>query len=387
MMAMSSNSFIPLSIPNLSGNELKYVTEAITDAWVSSVGPHVSKFEENFAKYIGTKYAVACVNGTAAIHISLLVAGVIANDEVIAPNLTFVAPINAIRYCNAYPILMDSNWENLGIDVNKLQGFLENNTYQKDGYTWNKNSNRRISAIVPMHTLGYPVDMDPLLKLAEKYNMVVIEDATESLGSEYKGKKTGNLGSIGCFSFNGNKIMTTGGGGMIVTNNVEIAEKAKHLTTTAKTDNIEYHHDQVGYNYRMVNVLAAIGLGQLEQMDTFVEIKRKNHSIYKEAIDKIPGFSLHVEQDFVKSNYWMYSLVLDSNCKYTVRQLVDVFAKEKIQTRPIWKLMSDLPMFQDVETFTNDVSKDIYKRVLSIPCSTNIKHEEIVRVIDVIKNL
>ena len=282
---------------------------------------------------------------------------------------------------------MDSEWSTLGMDMNKLEEFLENNTVEADGARKNKRSNRTIKAIVPMHTLGYPVDIDRLQTIANKYKLPIIEDATESLGSTYKGKKTGNFGQLGCFSFNGNKIMTTGGGGMIVTNDEVLAKKAKHLTTTAKTDAIEYDHDQVGYNYRLVNVLAGIGLGQLELMDQFVDIKRKNLAYYAEAIKSIPGMDIHTEPEHVKSNYWMYSLVLEEGHKYSVRELVDIFADHKIQTRPIWKLMNSLPMFDKCEAYKIEQSNKIYQRTISIPCSTSISEEEMDRVINVLKNI
>ncbi|SHH03770.1 LegC family aminotransferase [Pedobacter caeni] len=384
---MSLNNFIPLSIPNLSGKELQYVTEALTDGWVSSVGPHVDKFEKEFAAYNGSSYAIACMNGTAAIHVSLIICGVKPNDEVLAPNLTFVAPLNAISYCGAFPVLLDSDWSTFGIDVDKLESFLKNETFEKDGFTYNKTSKRRIKAIIPMHSLGYSVEMDPLMLLCEKYNIDVIEDATESLGTEYKGKKTGNSGKLGCFSFNGNKIMTTGGGGMIVTNNSEYAKLAKHLTTTAKTDPIEYDHDSVGYNYRLVNVLAAIGLGQLEQMDDFVRIKRANLLKYKSKIDILDGLSIHTEPKNTTSNYWMYSLVLEKGYKHTVRQLVDIFSENKIQTRPIWKLMNSLPMYASCQSYHCDISLEIYNQVLSIPCSTSLTDADIDRVVNVLKSL
>ena len=384
---MSSNKFIPLSVPNISGNEIKYVNEALADGWVSSVGPHVDKFEKAFAEYNGSKYAVACMNGTAAIHISLLLCGVEPNDEVIAPNLTFVAPLNAISYCFAHPVLMDSDWKTIGIDVDKLSSFIKEETFIKDGFTYNKTSKRRIKAIIPMHALGYPVDMDSLLQICNECNIDVIEDATESLGSEYKDTKTGNFSKLGCFSFNGNKIITTGGGGMIVTNDKELAQKAKHLTTTAKTDPIEYDHDEVGYNYRMVNILAAFGLGQIERITEFVNVKRKNLELYKRLTQELPGMYIHTEPVNTKSNYWMYSLVFEKGFKYTVREMVDIFAKNQIQTRPIWKLMNMLPMYKNVQAYHCEISQDIYNRVLSIPCSTDLTEEDINRVVNTLKGI
>ena len=229
--------------------------------------------------------------------------------------------------------------------------------------------------------------MDSLIRVCQEFNIDVVEDATESLGSEYNGVKTGNFGKLGTFSFNGNKIITTGGGGMIVTNNKNLALRARHLTTTAKTDPVEYEHDEVGYNYRMVNILAAFGLGQIERMEEFVKIKRANVEKYSQLLEGVSGMYIHKEPVNTKSNYWMYSLVLEPGYKHTIRQMVDIFASNKIQTRPIWKLMNMLPMYKDAQSYHCDVSRDIYNRVLSIPCSTNIEDEDIRRVVDVLKSL
>lgn len=382
-----SEKFLPLSVPNIKGNAEKYVLETIQTGWVSSVGSYVTKFEEDFAAYIGTKYAVAVSNGTAALHISLILSGVEAGDEVLVPNLTFVAPVNTVKYCAAHPVLMDSEWDSLGMDVNKVKQFLEQETIFKEGYTYNKKTNRRVKAIIPMHTLGYVVDMDPLLKICKEYNIAVIEDATESLGSTYKGIKTGNFAPLACFSFNGNKIMTTGGGGMIVTNDEELARRAKHLTTTAKTDPLEYDHDEVGYNYRMVNVLAALGVAQLELMEEFVATKRKNLAIYQELLTPVKGFSMHVEPSQVQSNYWMYSLLLEEGSKHTVKEVIQHLAQHNIQARPIWKLMSMLPMYKDCENYKCETSLEIYKRVVNVPCSTDLTTADITRVVEAIKQI
>jgi perosamine synthetase len=376
--------FIPLSVPNISGNELKYVSETIETEWVSSVGSYVEQFEKDFAKYIGSKYAIAVVNGTAAIHVSLIVAGVEQNDEVLLPNLTFVAPVNAVMYCKAIPVFVDSEWKTLGMDPQCVVNFINNETEFKNGFTINKKTGRKVKAIVPMHTLGNAVDMDGFLKLCKERNIIVIEDASESLGSEYKGTKTGNIGDLACFSFNGNKIITTGGGGMITTNNEAFAKRAKHISTTAKTDAIYFDHDEVGYNYRMVNVLAALGVAQLERIEEFVEIKRKNLQKYTAFLGEHSQFFIHQEPLHGKSNCWMYSLVRKDACKYSVDELIKKFSEEKIQVRPIWKLMSELPMFASFQLIGGAVSKDIASKVVNIPCSTNITEEQIKRVVDVI---
>ncbi len=381
-----SQEFIPLSVPNLSGNELKYVTETVVAEWVSSVGSYVDKFEKNFAEYIGTKYAIAVVNGTSALHISLIVSGVEQNDEVLVPDLTFVAPANAVKYCKAIPVFIDSNWETMGMDPQLVIDFINNQTEFVNGFSVNKKTGNKVKAIIPMHALGYPMDMDQIIGLCQERNIKIIEDATESLGSEYKGKKTGNFSDLACFSFNGNKIITTGGGGMIVTNNEQYAKRAKHISTTAKTDGVYYDHDEVGYNYRMVNVLAAIGVAQLERIDEFVAIKRKNLSLYKELIGDHPYFYIHEEQAHSKSNYWMYSLVLKDACPFTIHELIQKFAAEKIQVRPIWKLMHSLPMYNETQYISTGVAESLYAKVISIPCSTNLTIAQIKRIVNLLKS-
>ncbi len=379
--------FIPLSVPNITGNELKYVSETIETEWVSSVGSYVDQFERDFAQYIGCKYAVAVVNGTAAIHVSLIVSGVGQDDEVLVPNLTFIAPVNAVMYCKAIPVFVDSEWKTLGMDPKIVSSFILEETEFKDGYTINKKTGRKVKAIIPMHTLGNAVDMDGFLSLCKERNIVVIEDASESLGSEYKGKKTGNIGDLACFSFNGNKIITTGGGGMITTNNEAFAKRAKHISTTAKTDAIYFDHDEVGYNYRMVNVLAALGVAQLQRIEEFVAVKRNNYQKYKDLLGENDQFYFHNEPENGKSNCWMYSLVRKETCKYSVDELIKKFAEEKIQIRPIWKLMSELTMYTQFQKVGGDVSKDIAARILNIPCSTNLKESQTKRVVSVIKSI
>lgn len=371
----------------MKGNELKYVTECIETGWVSSVGSYVDMFEKQFAEYIGTRYAVAVMNGTAALHISLLLSGVEPGDEVLVPNLTFVATVNAVRYCHANPVFMDSNWENLGLDVDKLKDFIKHETVFRDGATYNRKTSARIRAVVPMHTVGYPVDMDALNQIAGDANLAVIEDATESLGSIYKGKKTGSLSELACFSFNGNKIITTGGGGMITTNNESLAAKARHLTTTAKTDPVEFDHDQVGYNYRLVNVLAAIGVAQLEQIDDFVETKRRNLDEYERLIQGSGKFLMHTEPSYCKSNYWMYCLVINDIDQIPVSRVIEKLGDAKIQARPLWKLMNTLPMFSQFQSYHCETSIDIKRKIVNIPCSTGLTSQDLNRVAEVLNSI
>ena len=258
---------IPLSVPSMKGNEWQYVKECLDTEWISSVGHYVDRFERDVAAYLGARYAIACVNGTAALHISLLLAGVQFQDEVIVPTITFIAPVNAVKYLGAYPVFMDCN-SHCTLDTDKLKDFIKTECDCAEGITVNRRTGKKISAIIPVHVFGTPVDMDPLLEVADKYNIPVIEDATESLGSDYKGKKAGTLGNLGCLSFNGNKIITTGAGGMIITDDETMAKRARYLTTQAKEEGMEYIHNEVGHNYRLANVLAAIGVAQLETIDT-----------------------------------------------------------------------------------------------------------------------
>ena len=276
-----------LSGPNISGNEWKYVKECLDTGWVSSVGSYVTKFENMVAEYAGCKYGVATSNGTAALHISLMLAGVERDDYVITPNVTFIASINSIKYTGADPILIDVDPGTWQMDLDLLEDFLQNETDEKDGHIFYIKDGRTIRCIMPVHVLGNICDMDRLMDIASRYNLKVVEDATESLGSYYKGKHTGGFGTLGCFSFNGNKIITTGGGGVIVTNDEELARKAKHLTTQAKSDPFEYVHDEIGYNYRLVNVLAAMGVAQMELLPSFVKRKKEIDAFYRKAL---PGY-------------------------------------------------------------------------------------------------
>ena len=376
-------NLIPLSKPVISGNEWKYIKECLDTEWVSSVGNYVGRFEEMVAEYVGAKYAVAMVNGTAALHLSLIACDVQPGDEVIVPSLTFIAPVNTVRYCRAEPIFMDCDPETLCLDVSKLFDFLKNNTIEKDDhYTYNKNSGRRIKAIIPVHIFGHPVDMDSLIDICQADNIEVIEDATESLGSQYKGKKTGSLGKIGCFSFNGNKIITTGGGGMVVTDDQALARRIRHLGTQAKYDPIEYYHDEIGYNYRLSNIQAAMGVAQMERLDEYIAIKRANFNLYKELIDAVKGYSLLEEKKWVRSNYWFYSLLLLNEKK---NELIKKMASQGIQVRPIWRLIHALPMYKDCEAFQIEQAFKMHDRILNLPCSVDLKREDIRIVCDLLR--
>lgn len=368
-------NIIALSEPEISGNEWKYIKECLDTGWVSSAGSYVSRFEEMVADYTGAKHAVAAVNGTSALHISLLTCNVKPDDEVIVPALTFIAPVNTVRYCNALPVFMDCDPNTLCMDVQKTSDFISKKCEQKrDGYTYNKETERRVKAIIPVHIFGHPVDMDPLLEVCKENNIDVIEDATESLGSEYKGASTGSFGRIGCFSFNGNKIITTGGGGMIVTSDDGIAKRARHLTTQAKKDQFEYDHDEIGYNYRLTNIQAAMGVAQMERIDEFVETKRKNASIYRELLSDIKGIRFLWEMPWAKSNFWFYTI--KSPKEHRMPLMKHLLSKD-IQVRPVWKLIHTLPMYKECQSYEIQDAVSIYETCLNLPCSVGLKKDQI----------
>jgi len=372
-----SNFEIPLSVPELKGNEWKYVKECLDTNWVSSAGKYVDKFEEVVADYAGADYAVATVNGTAALHISLLVAGVETNDEVITPSLTFVAPANAVRYVDAWPTFMDAD-QYYQLEVGKMVDFLENECEWKNGELINSHTGRKISAILPVDVMGHPVDMDPINEIAEKYNLTVIEDATEALGAEYKGRKVGTLGDIGVYSFNGNKLITTGGGGMIVTDNHEWAEKARYLTTQAKDDPLEYIHKEIGYNYRLTNIQAAMGVAQMEQLDGFVEKKRENAKRYTEELTEIEGITPPKEAPWAQSTYWLYTVLLNKdNYGMDSRELMDKMRENGIQVRPFWHPIHSLEPFEGTYPHEINSAEKFYEKSLSLPSSVGLTTDEL----------
>jgi perosamine synthetase len=372
-----------LSGPNMGGNELKYVTECITTGWVSSVGSYVDKFEQMSAEYAGTKYAVATSSGTTALHICLILQGVGQNDMVITPNITFIATLNSIKYTGATPILIDTDAANWQMDLNILETFLQNETEQKDEVCFHKATGKRIPIVMPVHVLGNICDMDKLLAIAKQHNLVVIEDSTEALGSYYKGKHAGSFGLMGTFSYNGNKIITTGGGGMIVTNDEALAKKAKHLTTQAKSDPFEYIHDEIGYNYRLVNVAAAMGVAQMEQLPSFIARKKEIITFYKKQLSNVGDIKFQEVSDDVNPNWWLPTI-------FTAKQMdvLKVLNDNKLQSRPFWVPMNQLPMFKnDIFVNSNDQSDFVYKHCLSIPCSTNITDAELKDVVEKIKSV
>jgi len=372
-----------LSGPNIAGNEWKYIKECLDTGWVSSVGSYVTKFENMLAEFAGCKYGVATSNGTTALHISLMLAGVKQNDYVIAPNVTFIASINSIKYTGASPILIDVDPGTWQMDLDLLEDFLENETDEKNGELFYIKDGRTIRCIMPVHVLGNMCNIERLIELAKKYKLSVIEDATESLGTYYKGKHTGGFGLMGCFSFNGNKIITTGGGGVIVTDNEELAKKAKHLTTQAKSDPFEYIHDEIGYNYRLVNVLAAMGVAQMELLPLFIKRKKEIDTFYKNALTGTGDISFQKVEPEVDCNLWLFTIMTNKQ-----KEVLKVLNDNQMQSRPFWVPMNQLRMFKEDVYYTKEDRSDyIYQRCLSIPCSTNIKDEEMEAVAEKIKSV
>jgi perosamine synthetase len=373
---------IPLSVPNLAGNELKYITECIETNWVSSVGSFVDAFEKKLAEFTGAKYAVSTVNGSAALHIAMLLAGVEQHDYVIIPNITFVASANTISYLKASPILIDVEADTWQMNLDVLETFLKTHTEIKNGVCVLKENNRIIRCIMPVHVLGNMGNMNRLLEIAEKYHLKIVEDATESLGSYFNNKHSGTFGLFGCVSFNGNKIITTGGGGMILTDNESLAKKAKHITTQAKSDPFEYVHDEIGYNYRLVNVLAALGVAQMEQLPQFLLRKKEVYKLYQQAFKNINGFGEQQITESVNANLWLHTFKFPNS-----KELMKKLSEEKIQVRPFWVPMNRLPMFKDeLYISDNDTAGKIYGNCVSLPCSTNISNAEVEKVIHTILN-
>jgi len=364
-------AFIPLHEPLFVGNEKKYVMDAINSTFVSSVGAYVDKFEDIVAQKTGAKYAIATNNGTSALHIALLMAGVKPNDEVITQPLTFVATANAISYTNAKCVFLDVDRDTMGLSPTKLRAFLEVNAELRDGVAYNKKTGAKLAACMPMHTFGFPCRIDEIVIICDEFNIPVVEDAAESLGSTYKGKHTGTFGKLGAYSFNGNKTITCGGGGAIVTDDEKIARLAKHITTTAKVPHQwEFEHDMVGYNYRMPNLNAALACAQLEQLNVYVKNKRELALIYADFF-KDKTFDFVLEGPDSSSNYWMMAIILKDAQQRN--DFLEFTNKKKVMTRPIWRLMHKLEMFKDcqVEDLVN--AEWLEERVVNIPSSVRAK--------------
>ena len=386
-----SDKFIPLSVPNLKGNELKYVTHAVETEWVSTGGPYINEFEEKIADYAKCKGAVSCQNGTAGLHTALIVCDVTKDDEVIVPTLTFIAAVNPVRYVGAEPIFMDCD-DSLTMDIDKLRAFCEKECVSQNNKLMNKTTKKHIKAVLVVHVFGNIADMESIMEIAHTFNLKVIEDATEAIGTyyisgKYKGKHAGTIGDIGVYSFNGNKIMTTGGGGMIVSNNEDLLSRAKHLTTQAKSDELYYTHDEIGFNYRMTNLQAALGLAQLEQLEDFIITKKRNYDYYKKELNDVDGLRILDFKEDIRPNYWFYGLYIEDSFKLNRDELISYLASHKIQTRPIWGLINEQKPYLYNQSYEIDKAKDYLKHVVNIPCSSNLSVEDVFIVIECLKGI
>jgi perosamine synthetase len=377
---------IYISEPIFNGNEWEYIKECLDSTWVSSAGKYVDLFEKNISEYTGSKHAISCVNGTAAIQVSLRLAGVNSGDEVIAPSLTFIASINAVVYNNATPIFMDAD-KYYNMDVEKTTDFIKKETVFKNGFTYNKTTNKKISAIIPVHVWGNACWLDELIDLCEKRNIAVVEDSCESLGAFYingnfKGKHTGTIGKLGCLSFNGNKIITTGGGGMILTNDETLAEKAKYLTTQAKDDPIRYVHDEIGYNFRLTNIQAALGVAQLEQLPVILKRKQEIHNYYQTAIGEIKGLTLSNTPTYADNNHWMNLMQIDTDIYGDDREgIIKRLEENGIQTRSVWTLNHLQVPYRNCQSYRIKKAEELVYNSLCLPSSANLTDNNLNQVI------
>lgn len=374
------DNFIPLSVPNLKGNELEYVTNAIKEEWVSTGGKYISDFESKISAYVKSRGAVACQSGTSGIHLSLIAMGVGEGDEVFVPTLTFIAAVNPVKYVGADPIFMDCD-DSLCMDMEKLDKFCEEECYFDGNKLINKITGKHIKAIILVHVFGNMANMEAALEIKKKYNLAIIEDATEALGSYIEsgaltGKFAGTIGDVGIFSFNGNKIITTGGGGMIVSNDLDILNKIKYLSTQAKDDSLYYIHNEIGYNYRMTNLQAAIGLAQLERLDDFIKIKHDNYDRYESQDIHLLAFSKNVN-----SNKWFYSYITD----YRDR-LIKHLNNKGVQTRPVWNLNHLQKPYINFQNYKIEKALYFRDKVINLPCSTNLSFNDIDYIAGLIKD-
>ena len=375
-------SHIPLSVPQIGGKEWVYVKECLDTGWVSSVGSFVDRFEETCAELVGARYGVATSSGTAALHIALLLAGVKPDDEVLVSALTFIAPANAVRYVGAWPVFIDAEPRYWQMDAGRLHFFLENECRRVDGELRNMQTGRRVSAILPVHILGHPCDMDAIAELAHRYELQVVEDATESLGARYKGRRLAGDGRLACLSFNGNKLVTTGGGGMILTDDEQLARHAKYLTTQAKDDPVEFVHGEIGFNYRLTNVQAAIGCAQLERLEEYLLIKRVIATRYRQALAALAGITVPSEAPWARSAWWLFTVVIDpERFGCDSRTLMTRLRADHIETRPLWQPLHLSRPHVRAGQPPCPVAEDLHRRALSIPCSVGLAESDQMRVV------
>lgn len=375
---------IPLCVPEIGGNAWVYLKECLDTGWVSSVGRFVDRFEESVVDFLGGGglHGVAAMNGTSALHVALRVAGVEPDDEVIVPTLTFIAPANAVRYAGAWPVFCDVEPEHWQIDPERLVRFLERDCRVSDGQLVDRQSGRRVRALLPVHLLGHPVDMDPLLEVARRYDLLVVEDASESLGAAYRGAPTGTVGDIACFSFNANKVITCGGGGMIVTRNVAWAEHARHLTTQAKIDEVESAHGEIGFNYRLTNLQAALGCSQMELLPSYLAAKRGLRDRYRELLADVPGIALPDEADWARDSAWLTTVRVEpTRFGLDRRTLAAGLAEARIQTRPLWEPMHRSRAHAGARVLGGEVAAAVQESSLSLPSSVGLSLEGVERVV------
>ena len=369
-----TSDFVPLAVPKFIGNEKKYLNECIDTTFVSSVGKFVDRFEEDMARYTGAKRAVVCVSGTNALHMALMLVGVDRDDEVLTQALTFIATCNALSYIGAHPVFLDVDRTTMGLSPDAVKEWLAKNAEIRNGQCYNKRTGHRVKACVPMHTFGHPVRMDELVAVCEEYHIELVEDAAESIGSLYKGKHTGTFGKIGALSFNGNKTITTGGGGMLLFNDEELGAYAKHLTTQAKIPHRwEFRHDHIGYNYRMPNINAALGCAQLEHIEEYVADKRATAAAYRDYFSRMDGIEFFVEPENTRSNYWLNAVLLPN--REEQQAFLQYTNDNGVMTRPIWELMNRLPMFEHCETDHLTNTQMFADRVVNIPSSVRLSTE------------
>lgn len=370
-----TDEFIPLHAPLFIGNEKKYLDECIDSTFVSSVGKFVDRFEEKVAEYTGAKKAVVCVSGTNALHMAMLLVGVERSDEVLTQALTFIATCNAISYIGAHPVFIDVDKETLGLSPDAVSTWLTKNAILKKEQCYNIHTGRRVKACVPMHTFGHPVRIKELAAICNDWHIELVEDAAESIGSFYEGQHTGTLGKVGVISFNGNKTITTGGGGMLLFRDEELGKFAKHLTTQAKVPHRwEFVHDHVGYNYRMPNINAAIGCAQMENLERYVENKRETAERYKEFFRDIPGITFFTEPENCRSNYWLNVVLLKD--RQAQQEFLEYTNDHGVMTRPVWELMNKLEMFRDCETDGLENTRWLEERIVNIPSSVKLFYKE-----------
>ncbi len=388
-MAHEQSPFIPLSVPVIRGHEWEYVKQCLDTGWVSSAGGFVTRFENEVASFTRAKHAVACVNGTSALHLALQALGVQPGDEVLVPTLTFIATVNAVHYAGAHPVFFDCD-EFYCLDPAAVKAFLAEETHWRDGRVYNRRSGRRVAAIIPVHVFGNAVRLDEMMPELRERNIAVLEDAAEALGTfystgSYAGRHAGTMGAAGCLSFNGNKIITTGGGGMILTDDDSLAGRLRYLSTQAKDDAVRFVHDEVGYNYRLTNIQAALGAAQMEQLGTYIEAKKRNYGLYASLIADIPGLTLAAQPAFATCNAWFYALQIDESYPCDREQLMQAFERQAIQTRPVWELNHRQKPYTSAQNYRITRALDLHRRTLNLPCSVDLTGADITRVCDVLR--